>query len=77
MMAVIVEAVIVNHNTSVFAELAVRSLLWSARQTPVDLRVTIRDNHSDDVDLDALKAVAAQLDVAFPSTHAGRIGRRR
>lgn len=53
-----VEAVIVNHNTSLFAELALRSLVAGHQHGKADLRVTIRDNHSSDPDFESLEAAA-------------------
>jgi glycosyltransferase involved in cell wall biosynthesis len=46
----VVEAVIVNHNTSLFAELALRSLVASVDQGKdvCDLHITVVDNHSTD-----------------------------
>jgi hypothetical protein len=43
-----VEAVIVNHNTSRFAEIALRSLSLAADRSGPGLRVTVVDNHSID-----------------------------
>lgn len=45
----LVRAVIVNHNTSLFSELALRSLAaTSTTSSTVELRTTVLDNHSDD-----------------------------
>jgi hypothetical protein len=44
----VLEAVVVNHNTSPFAELALRSLWWSVRQCGAEIRITVVDNHSVD-----------------------------
>lgn len=67
MRASVVEAVIVNHNTSLFSELALRSLVASEEADPcgAHVRVTIRDNHSDDQGLDALRAAAVSLGADF------------
>jgi hypothetical protein len=54
-----VEAVIVNHNTSRFAEIAVRSLHLGARAAPVPVRITVVDNHSTD-DTGPLRAALAE-----------------
>lgn len=51
----LVRAAIVNHNTSLFSELALRSLLASHdHDTGVDLDVTVLDNHSSDEGVDRL-----------------------
>jgi hypothetical protein len=62
-----IEACIVNHNTSEFAELAVRTMaathvesLGSGR-----LNVTLVDNHSNDHGLADLKAACGELGVGF------------
>lgn len=62
----VVEAAIVNHNTSLFAELALRSLLASfeSGDQSCDLRVTVVDNHSTD-DVEPLLEVAKDADVMF------------
>lgn len=63
----VIEACIVNHNSSVFAELALRSLvathadLVSAGQ----LRVTVVDNHSADAGLAGLIKACDQLDATL------------
>jgi hypothetical protein len=58
-----IEAVLVNHNTSAYAELAVRSLY--ARHRPgLDLDLTVYDNGSTD-DTTALRACAAVRAVPF------------
>ena len=43
-----VAAIIINHNTSRFAEIALRSLRLAAERANVDVRVTVVDNHSSD-----------------------------
>jgi hypothetical protein len=43
-----VEAVIVNHNTSRYAEIGLRSLCLAATASGTDVRVTVVDNHSTD-----------------------------
>ena len=43
-----VEAIIINHNTSLFAEIALRSLHLAAERANADVRVTVVDNHSTD-----------------------------
>jgi hypothetical protein len=65
--AVRIEACIVNHNSSAFSELAVRSLAathagWMASGR---LGVTIMDNHSNDPGLAGLTAACRELDVGF------------
>jgi glycosyltransferase involved in cell wall biosynthesis len=62
----VVEAVIVNHNTSLFAELAVRSLVASVEQgePASDLRITVVDNHSTD-DVAALQEVIHETGATF------------
>jgi hypothetical protein len=46
---VLVRAIIVNHNTSLFAELALRSLMWThTDDSSIDLLVSVVDNHSTD-----------------------------
>ena len=57
------EACIFNHNTSPFAELALRSLLATEREVP--LNVTVSDNQSIDEGVDDLKEAAAGLGAAF------------
>ena len=64
-----VEAVIVNHNTSLFAELALRSLHASIEAGPElpGLRLTVLDNHSTDSQeglLDAVKAAGANFELS-------------
>jgi hypothetical protein len=59
-----VEAVVVNHNTSPYAELAIRSLLSSDIPVGVSLACTVRDNHSTD-DTSALLAACDDLGVEF------------
>lgn len=61
-----IEAVIVNHDTSLFSELALRSL-W-ALGTAAPLRVTVSDNHSSDADLASLQAACRELGAAFEPT---------
>jgi hypothetical protein len=51
-----VQAVMVNHNTSAFAELALRSLLHTDSLSNIDLKVTVLDNASDDDHVCTLKA---------------------
>ena len=62
----VVEAAIINHNTSLFAELALRSLLASVEDGDqnCDLRITVVDNHSTD-DLDALVDTAKDKGAQF------------
>lgn len=60
------EAAIVKHNTSLFAELALRSLLASFEggYQSCDLRVTVVDNHSTD-DVEPRLDVAKDAGVMF------------
>ena len=61
---------IVDHNTSPFAELALRPL--DACTTALDgeavLRITVADNHSDDDGLDLLRQAASALGARFEQT---------
>lgn len=63
-----VDAVIVNHNTSLFSELALRSLVASQHEGRVDLSVFVRDNHSDDADLAGLRAAVADVGAVLETT---------
>lgn len=65
----IVYAAIVNHNTSLFAELALRSLVASvgAGDRECDLRITVLDNHSTD-DVESLLAAANEASASFELT---------
>jgi hypothetical protein len=62
-----VEACVVNHNTSEFAELALRTLVATHQQRLAagQLRVTVMDNHSTDGGLNDLVAAASELGAAF------------
>src|SRR5689334_17713044 len=63
---VLVRAVIVNHNTSLFSELALRSLLGShASDRAIDLDVTVADNHSSDPHVSQLRAACDELGSRF------------
>jgi hypothetical protein len=68
-----VEAVVVNHNTSRFAELALRSLSWAATRCGTDVRVTVADNHSADGTAE-LRAAVEECGAAWELTRwpAGR-----
>jgi hypothetical protein len=57
-----IECVVVNHNTSPFTELAVRSLL--ATHPDLDIGVTVMDNGSTD-DTSALRACCAEYGIPF------------
>src|SRR2546425_12064280 len=59
-----IEAVIVNHNTSAFAELCLRSLRASEDRA-VGMRVTVADNDSDDDGVGALRDAAAECGARF------------
>jgi hypothetical protein len=79
--AVRIEACIINHNTSEFAELAVRSLVathpdWMSDGT---MRLTVVDNHSSDGGLEHLRTACRELNVGFelsrwPAAAAQRLG---
>ena len=58
-----VEACIFNHNTSPFAELALRSLLASERE--VELNITVSDNHSTDAGVEELRQACTELGANF------------
>ena len=60
-----IEACIVNHETSPFAELALRSFAHRHRRPPADLNVslTIVDNHSQDEGFGDLETAAAEFGV--------------
>jgi hypothetical protein len=62
-----VEACVVNHNTSEFAELALRTLVATHQQRLAagQLRVTVVDNHSTDDGLSDLVAAAGELGATF------------
>jgi hypothetical protein len=63
---VLVRAIIVNHNTSLFAELALRSLMWThTDDSSIDLLVSVVDNHSTDAELDQLKAACEEHGAEF------------
>lgn len=66
----LVHAGIVNHNTSPFAELALRTLALTHRPRVESgaLVVTVLDNHSTDDDVAELRAAAQELGVAFQLT---------
>lgn len=53
----------VNHNTSAFAELAIRSLFANNSEYPLDL--VVYDNDSNDADLADLQALTRRLGVPF------------
>jgi hypothetical protein len=62
-----IEAVTVNHNSSVFAELMLRSL--RAHHPTLSIHLTVIDNHSVDVeDLRALRRFAEQTGIAFSTS---------
>lgn len=56
-------AVMVNHNTSAFAELAIRSLFANNSDYPLDL--VVYDNDSNDADLADLQALTRSLGIPF------------
>jgi hypothetical protein len=63
---VLVRAIIVNHNTSLFAELALRSLMWAhTGDSSIDLLVSVVDNHSTDAELDGLKGACVEHGAEF------------
>jgi hypothetical protein len=61
----VIEAIIVNHNTSPFAELCLRSLAARARSVEPRLRVTVVDNHSTDHGLGSLVDAAEEMGAPF------------
>jgi hypothetical protein len=63
----VIEAVLTNTNTSLLAELAVRSLYATlpGPERRWRMQLTVLDNHSDDAGLPDLKAAAAELGVRF------------
>lgn len=63
-----IECVVVNHNTSLFTELAVRSLL--ATHSALKLAITVMDNGSQD-DTNALVAYTAAQGIPFLQTGFG------
>jgi hypothetical protein len=65
--AVRIEACIVNHNTSEFAELAVRTLAGTHTEwlTSGRLGVTVVDNHSSDSGLTDLKVACSEHSIGF------------
>jgi hypothetical protein len=67
---VLVRAVIANHNTSLFSELALRSLLRSheSDRDDIELETTVVDNHSSDARLPVLRALCADVGVAFETS---------
>lgn len=67
MAATLVEACIVNHNSSEFTELALRTLVAThdRRIRGGELRITVLDNHSTDDGLADLRAAAQDLAVAW------------
>lgn len=62
-----VEACIVNHNTSEFAELALRTLVLTheERLASGQLRITVVDNHSTDAGLTELRAACSETGTVF------------
>lgn len=60
-----IEAVVVNHNTSPFAELCLRSLRANETMPPGLLRVTVADNHSTDAGVESLRVAAEECDATF------------
>jgi hypothetical protein len=62
---VLVRAIIVNHNTSLFAELALRSLMWTHTDSNIELVTSVIDNHSTDAWLDRLKDACAVYGAEF------------
>ena len=60
-----IEAVIVNHDTSPFSELCLRTLRARNRDLDRDLAVTVVDNHSTDDGLEELVAAVHELGATF------------
>ena len=71
-----IQACLVNHNTSDFAELAVRSLWTCNRDMAHRLALTVLDNHSDDDGLAALQQAVADLGASFEASRWPRQGSR-
>ena len=61
-------AVTVNHNTSQFVELMLRTLFLTNDLSGVRLTATVLDNRSDDAPCDELRAYLAERGIAFVQT---------
>ena len=60
-----IQAVIVNHNTSPFSELCLRSLFATEGTMKTSLTVTVMDNHSDDDGLAELRHATEEMGADF------------
>jgi hypothetical protein len=60
--------VTVNHNTSHFVELMLRTLFLTNDLTALRFEMTVLDNHSDDAHVDELRAYLTDQQVAFLQT---------
>jgi GT2 family glycosyltransferase len=63
-----VKACIVNHNTSLFAELCLRSLYARNQDLLAQLAVTVSDNHSTDPGVGSLRRAAEEVGATFDVT---------
>jgi hypothetical protein len=63
-----IRGVTVNHNTSHFVELMIRTLLLTNDLTSMRFDMTVLDNQSDDAHADELRAYLADQQVAFVQT---------
>ncbi len=63
-----IQAVTVNHNTSHFAELMLRTLALTNDLRGIDFRVTVLDNGSDDEHLGALRSYLAEQKIPLVPT---------
>jgi hypothetical protein len=67
-MKTMIHAVTVNHNTSHFAELMLRSLFVQNRLQDGDFRITVLDNCSNDEGFRSLQAFLAERAISFVQT---------
>jgi hypothetical protein len=63
-----IQGLVVNHNTSHFVELMVRTLFYTNDLGGIDFMMTVLDNASDDEHLESLRAYLARQNVAFVQT---------
>ncbi|MFH1024364.1 MAG: hypothetical protein V1809_13375 [Planctomycetota bacterium] len=61
-----IEAVVVNHNTSLYTELLLRSF-YDKHAVPLDVSMTVLDNNSED-DMSMLESYASQKSIAIVKT---------
>lgn len=64
----LIYAVTVNHNTSQFVELMLRTLLLTNALGGLQLEITVLDNHSDDPHAGELRAYLAEQQIVFVQT---------